>query len=121
MNLILASASARRREILAHLNLPFTIQVADIDETPHDGEPPDAMVLRLSREKAQAIARIVAPDSLIIAADTTVALDGESIGKPRDAAEADAILRRLRGRAHQVFTGVTMALASPLTPAPLTP
>jgi MAF protein len=108
MNLILASSSPRRREILMHLQLPFVVQAADIDETPHIDEAPDVMVLRLSREKAHAIARLVTSDSVILAADTTVVLDGESIGKPRDAADADAILRRLRGRPHQVFTGIAL-------------
>jgi MAF protein len=113
MNLILASSSPRRREILAQLQIPFTVRPADIDETPHDGESPDAMVLRLSREKAHAIARPASTDTIILAADTTVVLDGENIGKPQDAVDADAILRRLRGRPHQVFTGVTMLCAMP--------
>jgi MAF protein len=109
MNLILASSSPRRREIIAHLSLSFVIQAADVDETPRHGESPVAMVLRLSREKARTIARIAPVNSIILAADTTVVLDGESIGKPRDASEADAILRRLRGRPHQVFTGIALA------------
>lgn len=190
VGLVLASASPRRREILSHLELPFVVQPADVDETPLAGETPAAMVLRLSRAKASKLSpasilragmRVagdtklspadslreeipiaghvklshagvpphnsdvaggamlsstdvtrdnsdvmreeqlspagvppnnsgVAGDSvIIIAADTTVALDGLIIGKPTDAADAEHILRQLRGRMHQVFTGLTLS------------
>ena len=107
--LILASSSPRRRELIAHLQLPFVVQSADVDETPSHGELPRDLVLRLSRAKADVVARMNPNGaSVVLAADTIVALDGDIIGKPRDAADAEAILKRLRGRAHQVFTGATI-------------
>ncbi|MBI3732142.1 MAG: septum formation protein Maf [Chloroflexi bacterium] len=112
MNLILASSSPRRREILSYLSIPFEVCSAPVDETPRPHEPPREMVMRLSRLKAEAAMRSCpAADTLVLAADTTVALDGENIGKPTDGAEARAMLKRLRGRAHQVFTAVTFAPA----------
>ena len=105
--LILASQSPRRRALLASLGVLFTVVVADADETPLPGESPDALVERLSRLKAAAIAK-ERPDCTILAADTVVALDGSLLGKPVDAAEACAMLRVLRGRAHQVHTAVTV-------------
>ena len=106
--LLLASGSPRRRELLSLLGLPFSVVVADVDETDGDGESPPAMVQRLSRAKALAVAAGHA-HALVVAADTTVALDGESLGKPADAAEATAMLRALRGRPHQVYSGLTVA------------
>ncbi|MCA1554976.1 MAG: Maf family protein, partial [Chloroflexi bacterium] len=100
MRLILASSSPRRREILSFLPMPFVVQSADVDETPLAHESPREMVLRLSRMKARAITAHERETEFVLAADTTVALDGESIGKPRDAEDAERILRRLRGRAH---------------------
>ncbi len=107
---ILASGSPRRRELFALFNLPFDIASADVDETPHDGEAPDKMVARLSQAKASAVARLLAtPDgAVIIAADTTVSLDGVSLGKPVDRADARRMLRALRGRTHQVHTALTL-------------
>jgi len=78
---------------------------------PHPGEEPAAMVTRLSREKARAARQSVQPanrPTILIAADTTVSLDGQILGKPRDAAEARSMLTRLRGRSHQVFTAITL-------------
>ncbi len=110
MKLILASSSPRRREILSYLNIPFVVHSADIDETPRADESPQDMVLRLSREKAQAIASANPHNAaVVLAADTTVALDGTTIGKPRDADDAKHILKSLRGRAHDVYTGLTLA------------
>ena len=108
ISILLASASPRRRELLSLLGLPFSVVVADVDETDGDGESPQAMVQRLGRAKALAVATRH-PHALIIAADTTVALDGKSLGKPVDAAEATAMLRALRGRLHQVYSGLTVA------------
>jgi MAF protein len=108
---VLASGSPRRRELVALLGLPFRITAAEIDETPQLGEAPAAMVTRLSREKARAARQSVQttnPPTLLIAADTTVSLDGQVLGKPLDAAEARSMLTRLRGRSHQAFTAITL-------------
>jgi MAF protein len=106
-SVLLASASPRRHELLALLGLPFSVVGADVDETDGDGESPQAMVQRLSQAKALAVAA-ECPRALVIAADTTVAFDGGSLGKPADAAEAMAMLRALRGRPHQVYSGLTV-------------
>lgn len=106
--LILASASPRRRALLEYLGVPFTAIATDSDERRLPDETAAAMVERLSRNKARA-ARARYPDAVIIAADTDVELDGRILGKPRDADEARAMLTALRGRAHSVFTGVTVA------------
>jgi nucleoside triphosphate pyrophosphatase len=106
--LILASNSPRRHALLAYLGLDFALDSADVDETPIPGEAPDAMVCRLCRTKARAVAERH-PGADILAADTVVALDGALLGKPADAAEAIAILRSLRGRTHQVYTAVCIA------------
>ena len=108
--LVLASGSPRRREMLGGLGLAFEVSPADIDESPRAGEAPEAYVLRLAREKAAAVAAR-RPGALVLAADTTVALGAELLGKPADAAEARAMLVRLSGRAHDVFTGVALAEA----------
>ena len=106
---ILASGSPRRRELFALFNLPFDVASADVDETPRDGEAPDKMVARLSQAKASAAARHLArPAGVIIAADTTVSLDGVPLGKPVDPADARRMLRALRGRTHQVHTALTL-------------
>ena len=105
--LILASASPRRRELLAHLGLPFTIEAADIDETPLPDEDPRLYTERLAREKAQAIAQRH-PDATILAADTTVVVDDLILGKPRDTADACRMLQLLQGRSHRVITGVAL-------------
>lgn len=104
--LLLASASPRRRELIKLLKLPVTATAADIDETPLAGETAADMAVRLSREKAQAV--IADRTAIVIASDTVVSLDGEPLGKPADAAEARAMLTRLRGRVHQVYTAVTV-------------
>jgi len=107
--LVLASASPRRRELLASLGVAFDIVPANIDETPRPGEPPLAYAQRLSAEKAAAVARSAAPPALIVAADTVVICDGAILGKPADPNEARAMLRTLRGRAHTVCTALTLA------------
>jgi septum formation protein len=105
---ILASASPRRRDLLASLGIVFTVSPANIDETQRPGEPPLAYVQRLSAEKAAAVARAAAPPALILAADTVVICDGAILGKPADADEARHMLRTLRGRAHIVCTALTL-------------
>ncbi|RLC81170.1 MAG: septum formation protein Maf [Chloroflexi bacterium] len=104
--LLLASQSPRRRELLTLLGLPFGVTVADVVEAPQPGEPPYDLVARLSQDKAHAVA--VPPDALVIACDTVVALEGELLGKPRDAAEATAMLKRLRSRPHTVYSAITL-------------
>lgn len=104
--LVLASNSPRRRELLALGGWTFSVRPADVDETPLPGEAPGTYVLRLAGSKAKACAAFAKPDEVIIAADTTVAVDGMVLGKPRDAAEAVEMLRLLRGRRHKVHTGI---------------
>ena len=106
MNLILASASPRRQELLKLFGIPFTVRVADIDETIHPGAAAFDEVARLSREKALAIPR--EKDDVIIAADTIVVCQGKILGKPRSEAEAREMLRLLSGRDHQVMTDYTV-------------
>ncbi|WNG59386.1 septum formation inhibitor Maf [Archangium gephyra] len=106
--LVLASASPRRRELLGQLGLAFDVSAADIDETPHQGEAATAYVLRLAREKARTVATRT-PGAWVLAADTTVVLGDELLGKPHDAAEVRDMMRRLSGRTHEVQTGVALA------------
>ena len=107
--LILASGSPRRQEFLIRLGLPYTVQVANIDETPLASEAPAAIARRLAEQKAQAVAaQIPQANALIIAADTVVALGDESLGKPATPAEAEEMLIKLRNRAHQVITAVSV-------------
>lgn len=106
MNLILASASPRRQELLRIFGCPFTVQAADIDETMDPDKAPFDEVARVSRQKAQAIA--AGQDDVIIAADTIVVCCGKVLGKPRDAEDARRMLSLLSGRDHQVMTGCTV-------------
>lgn len=108
---VLASGSPRRRELLTQLGLEFTVVVPNIDESVHPGEQPRAYVGRLAQEKAAAVVQQVGERSLVIAADTTVDLGGDILGKPVDSADAVAMLRRLSGRTHRVHTGVAMCRA----------
>jgi septum formation protein len=103
--LVLASASPRRQELLRKAGFSFTVQAADIDETPLPGECARACAERLAREKALAIAE-TRPEDLILGADTVVVVDGVILGKPIDPADATRMLRMLSGRTHQVITGV---------------
>ena len=105
--LILASASPRRRELLQQIGLDFTVITADIDETPLAGEDGIGYTLRLAEAKARAVL-VLHPESVVIGADTTVAVDGEILGKPSDANDAAHMLRLLRGRRHQVTTAVAL-------------
>ncbi len=104
-DLVLASASPRRRVLLSGLGPRFTVRSSEIDETPRPGEAPGAYVLRLAREKARAAGR---PGELVLAADTSVVVDGEILGKPRDDTDAERMLRLLSGREHEVLTGVAV-------------
>lgn len=106
--LILASASPRRRELLALGGWAFEVLPAHADETPLPNEHPAELVQRLSRVKAQHAAENVAGEAFVIGADTLVVLEDEVIGKPADTEEAIAILNRLRGREHAVLTGLTI-------------
>lgn len=105
---MLASGSPRRHELLEMLGLPHRVVVPGLDETREPGEPPDAYVVRLARAKAGAVAARD-PDALALGADTTVVLAGEVLGKPESPAAAAAMLAKLGGRTHQVFTGVAVA------------
>ncbi|HUL71943.1 MAG TPA: Maf family protein [Vicinamibacterales bacterium] len=108
MRLLLASASPRRRELLAAAGISCVVAPVDVDERQLAGERAEQYVDRLARQKAAAgLARF--PDDVILAADTAVVLGGDVLGKPADAAVAAAMLRRLSGRAHDVFTGVAIA------------
>ncbi len=104
MQLILASQSPRRKELLGLLRLPFTVQVADIDETMDPGKSPYDEVARIARLKAEAIDR--KPDDVVIAADTIVVCENEVLCKPKDHMDAYRMLRMLSGRDHQVMTGL---------------
>lgn len=101
---VLASASPRRRELLGRIVADFVVEPADIDER-LDGPPTPDAVARLALRKARAVAAGRRRD-VVVGADTVVVVDGEALGKPRDAADARAMLRRLRGRHHDVITGV---------------
>jgi len=107
---ILASASPRRRELLRRLVRDFDVVPADVDET-LDGPPTPAAIEEVALRKARAVAAR-AGRGIVVAADTVVVLDGEALGKPSDAAHARAMLRRLRGRRHQVVTGVAVVDAA---------
>jgi septum formation protein len=106
--LILASASPRRRELLERVGLAIEVLPAGVDETPHDGEDPEAYVARIAAAKAGAIAA-QHPGRWVLAADTTVTIDGAILGKAETGEEAAAMLRLLSGRTHQVITGFVIA------------
>lgn len=106
MELILASQSPRRRELLGLFRLPFVIRVADIDETMNSEASPYDEVARVSREKALAVSRQA--DDVVIAADTIVVCEGKVLGKPHTPQEAAQMLRLLSDRDHQVMTGMTV-------------
>jgi len=105
MNVVLASASPRREELLKLLISHFVISPAHVDETALGGEVPEQYVLRLAREKASAVEL---DGRLVIAADTTVTVDGLILGKPEDRTDARAMLKRLDGRDHWVHTAVAV-------------
>jgi len=109
--LILASASPRRRELLAQLGIPFDVMVADVTEHEDPDTDPRHMVAHNAALKADWVAARH-PDALVLGADTTVFLDGKAINKPRDLDESRAMLRGLSGREHTVFTGVALRRVS---------
>jgi len=108
VRLILASASPRRAELLRAAGYAFEIVPADIDESAGPGEPPEHYVRRVAAEKARTVLRQF-PDCTVLAADTTVVVDGAMLGKPSDDEDARQMLARLSGRAHRVLTGVVVA------------
>ena len=110
MQLILASASPRRKELLGLFGVPFVVRAADIDETMDPYKPPFDEVARVSCLKAQTVSR--GPEDVVIAADTIVVCEGRVLGKPHSEAEAAEMLQLLSGRDHQVMTGCTVARGS---------
>jgi septum formation protein len=111
--LVLASASPRRQELLRDAGIAFTVQPADIDETPLPGENPRECAERLAREKALGVWR-TRPEDLVLGADTVVVIDGTLLNKPTDPSDAARMLRLLSGRTHEVITGVSVV--SPANP-----
>ncbi len=118
--LVLASASPRRRELLAQAGYTFEVRPAHLPEDPRPGEEPISYVTRLAREKAEAVYRELAGSSamagqdgglVVLGADTTVVVDGAMLAKPEDAADAMSMLRKLSGTTHRVITGVAVVTA----------
>ena len=123
LNLVLASASPRRRELLMQAGFSFQVHPAHIPEEPKPGEDPIAYVVRLAREKAAAVfaqvakaaaseEQVSAPPHVVLGADTTVVVDHQILGKPEDTADAARMLRLLSGRTHRVITGVAVITAA---------
>ena len=111
--LVLASASPRRRELLAQAGFQFEVRPAHIPEDPHPGEDPIAYVTRLARQKAEAVyAQFANPEAVVLGADTTVTLDNHILGKPENQEDAARMLRLLSGRTHRVITGVAIVSAT---------
>src|SRR3954468_14386679 len=106
--LVLASASPRRQQLLAQLGLQFEVAPADLDESVLPNEAPAAYVERLARAKAAASAR-THPGAICLAADTSVVVDTQILGKPADDEEGRSMLRSLSGRTHVVMTGIAIA------------
>lgn len=106
--IILASASPRRRELFNMIGLPFRTEVSGAEETVEEGMSPELFVEQLSLRKAAEVASRQKGDALVIGADTVVVLDGEILTKPRDSADAVQMLTRLSGREHRVLTGVSV-------------
>lgn len=115
VNLVLASASPRRRELLSYLGIPFAVRPVEVTEDIVPGVRADILARRLAREKAEA-ARLRDPDADVIAADTVVVLDGVVLGKPRDPPEAREMLSALRGRWHDVISAVAFLPHGELSP-----
>lgn len=106
--IILASASPRRRELLAQIGIEFDVLTVEADETPRPDEPPETYVQRVAAEKSALGQRAAGSDLPVLGADTEVVLDGEVFGKPRDFAHAQDMLRRLSGREHEVLSAVSL-------------
>ena len=109
VQLVLASASPRRQELLRNAGISFEVQPAHIPEDPLPGEAAKDCAERLAREKALAVAR-QRPHDFVLGADTVVAVDGQLLGKPSDAADAARMLHLLSGREHRVITGVCLVV-----------
>ena len=109
-DLYLASRSPRRRELLSRLGRPFEVLAIEVDETPRPGERPEDYVARLARDKARVGRQGLPPGApgWVLGSDTTVVLDGEILGQPRDRDHALAMLARLSGRVHEVITAVAL-------------
>jgi septum formation protein len=105
--IVLASASPRRAELLTAAGIPFQVRAADVDERLEPGEDPERYVRRVAADKARTVAAAV-PGQAVLAADTVVLVEGQVLGKPRDAEDAKRMLRLLSGRTHQVLTAVTL-------------
>lgn len=105
VRVVLASGSPRRARLLANADIDYEVRRPDIDETPRPDELPIAYVARLSAEKAAEVAR---PDEVVVAADTTIEVEGAILEKPVDLADARRMLRALSGRTHHAHTGVTV-------------
>jgi len=106
--LVLASNSPRRRQLLALAGWTFSVSAADVDESVFENESPADYVLRLAETKARAVAGKAHAEQIVLAADTTVVDGADILGKPKDAKEAATMLTRLRGYAHQVYTGIAL-------------
>ncbi|MBY0243930.1 MAG: Maf family nucleotide pyrophosphatase [Sphingobacteriaceae bacterium] len=106
-NIILASKSPRRQELLALMGLKFEVVLKDVDESFPEGLSPAEIAVYISEQKAKAF--LGKTDEIVITSDTIVALNGEILGKPTDRAHAQQMLRKLSGTRHEVFTGVTLA------------
>lgn len=106
-DIILASSSPRRRYLLRLVRIPHRVAIPDVSEEVRPGEEPVEHVMRLSRQKALSV-RDAFEKGLLLGADTIVVLDGQILGKPKDTAEAEVMLRRLAGRLHHVYTGLTL-------------
>lgn len=111
IRLILASNSPRRRELLQNAGFEFDVRPSGIEETRLPGEPPEDFARRLARDKALDVARQSIAGSFVLGADTVVAVNGEILEKPVDAADAARMLRTLSGRTHRVMTGVCLVRA----------
>lgn len=111
-DIILASQSPRRREILTQVGIPFTVKVSNVEEIVPDA-PPVEVVQELARQKAAAVAAEAwaagQTDAIVLGADTIVVCDGEIMGKPADRQDAERMIRKLAGRDHEVYTGVAVA------------
>jgi septum formation protein len=111
--IVLASKSPRRQELMKALGLDFTIELKEVDESYPDGLTPSEVAVYISEKKAKAFGSSI--NQITITADTIVALDGEILGKPNDKAHAQEMLRKLAGRKHEVYTGVTIIKDNQLT------
>lgn len=116
LTIVLASASARRRELLAQIGVPHVVLAVDMDESPLPDEAPAALAARLARSKAIAGRARDGGTRAVLGADTVVVLDGQVFGKPEDAADARRMLQALSGRTHRVLTAIALALPGPDAP-----